>query len=203
MPSFAFVLHRARKLLGEKASVSRLRGKYLVDPRGDLAGTSASLAPLIKKLKTSYRWDGIIGASPKKDEFLQLVSHPGIFLYSGHGSAEEFLRRERLGKLNCCATALLIGCSSGRPKFMGRFEPSGIIQSGYLLGGSCAVVANLWDVTDADIDRFTLALLKEWMADEGKSLAEAVSGARSSCKLGYLVGAAPVCFGVPVVLSKE
>jgi separase len=31
----------------------------------------------------------------------------------------------------------------------------------YLAGGSAAVVANLWDVTDMDIDRFSVALLED------------------------------------------
>jgi Peptidase family C50 len=92
-----------------------------------------------------------------------------------------------------------MGCSSGRLKSTGCFEPAGIV-SGYLTAGSPAVVANLWDVTDRDIDRYCLALLRLFAeADEPASLAHAVAQARSECKLKHVIGYAPVCYGIPVM----
>ena len=82
-------------------------------------------------------------------------------------------------------------------------------------------VGNLWDVTDRDIDRFAMTLLEQWLSggagEGGKQEAEAasrasdtacgaerllcvsrsVSDSRSVCRLPYLIGAAPVCYGVP------
>ncbi len=104
------------------------------------------------------------------------------------------------------------------------------------------MVANLWDVTDKDIDRFSAAVLRSWTgpsahasapmlhssgagtqasfgsvaraadaagcegrddrADGAEGLKKCMSGSvasnRSECKLPHLIGAAPVCYGVPV-----
>jgi len=102
------------------------------------------------------------------------------------------------------------------------FEPTGMALS-YLGAGSPAVVGNLWDVTDRDIDRFCVALLEELfpkakastatdeiLGDEGLVLKgeravedskalilPAVARARGACKLRHLVGAAPVAYGLP------
>jgi separase len=63
------------------------------------------------------------------------------------------------------------------------------------------VVANLWDVTDVDIDRFTSVLLESICSANGSScVSRFVSEARKACKLQYLVGAAPVVYGFPVAL---
>ena len=58
-------------------------------------------------------------------------------------------------------------------------------------------VANLWDVTDGEIDRFCEALVDGCTA--GGSLPVAVAGARRACRLEFLTGAAAVCYGVPVM----
>jgi separase len=73
-------------------------------------------------------------------------------------------------------------------------------------------VANLWDVTDRDIDIFSQSVfdklqltvdgVSSWTAaKEGKtSLVAAVAQSRTSCKLKYLTGAAPVVYGIPFYL---
>ncbi len=103
-----------------------------------------------------------------------------------------------------------MGCSSGRLKHNGDFDASGMALK-YLTAGApgllskkdCAlltamtvVVANLWDVTDGDIDRFTCHLLDSL----GSSIPvpTLVSRARQACTLKFLVGAAPVVYGLPV-----
>ncbi|KAJ1621751.1 hypothetical protein T492DRAFT_1067382 [Pavlovales sp. CCMP2436] len=89
-----------------------------------------------------------------------------------------------------------MGCSSGAPAFAGEFElPT--MHGSYLLGGSPAVIATLWDVTDGDIDRFCAALLERCSTHDGVSLPCALAHARSACKMAHLVGAAPVCYGIP------
>ena len=62
---------------------------------------------------------------------------------------------------------------------------------------SPAIVAVLWDVTDRDIDRFTLALLDGWLGSH-RELSDVIGSARDECKLPHLVGAAPVVYGLPV-----
>lgn len=80
---------------------------------------------------------------------------------------------------------------------------------------SPTLVANLWDVTDREIDRVASAVLSKLRIDgdhlnaKGKnknddssvvSVVQAVAEARESCKLKYLTGAAPVVYGIPFYL---
>lgn len=159
-----------------------------------------------------------------------------------------------------------MGCSSGSLWLKGCYIPQGIPLS-YLLAGSPAIVANLWDVTDRDIDRFGKALLEAWLRErsdssssEGgcsqcESLADElaalnlksndnntkrtrkpstrnkpaqsnanvdgsgkiecihnkhrrkigsfIAAAREACTLPYLIGAAPVCYGVPTGITRK
>jgi separase len=85
-----------------------------------------------------------------------------------------------------------------------------------MVAGCPAVVANLWDVTDRDIDRFSRSLLNRFLGggggeggavpghggDEGAvDTSAAVATCRSSCRLRHLIGAAPVCYGIPTVVA--
>lgn len=67
---------------------------------------------------------------------------------------------------------------------------------------SPAIVANLWDVTDEDIDRYCECLLDNWLSGSNEPLLKHTSSARSVCKLKYLIGASPVVYGIPVCTSK-
>jgi separase len=51
-----------------------------------------------------------------------------------------------------------MGCSSGTLQCKGSYAPRGDPLS-YLSAGSPSVVANLWEVSDKDIDRFSKVLL--------------------------------------------
>lgn len=67
-------------------------------------------------------------------------------------------------------------------------------------------MANLWDVTDRDIDKFTQGVFDELdfsgtrTRDEETSVVRAVARSRDKCKLRYLTGAAPVVYGIPFYL---
>lgn len=69
------------------------------------------------------------------------------------------------------------------------------------------MVANLWDVTDKDIDRFLACLLSSWLSDdtttEPRKLLDVVPKARAACRLPHLIGAAPVVYGFPVFLKPS
>ena len=67
----------------------------------------------------------------------------------------------------------------------------------FLLLSSPALVGTLWDVTDADIDRYCHTLLKSWLSRPGASLPSAAAQSRGSCRLTTLNGAAVVLYGVP------
>lgn len=157
-------------------------------------------------------------------------------------------------KLDNCAACVLMGCSSGSLLLNGSYTPRGIVYS-YISAGSPVVIANLWEVTDKDIDRFGRAVLEAWFAERSNSLDSCVqcsmlaedlnalslnkktrnakkgrgkkqgdvvcdktsrnwcrhkvkvgyfvSKARNACKLPYLIGAAPVCYGVPTGIRKK
>ena len=73
---------------------------------------------------------------------------------------------------------------------------------------SPTLVANLWDVTDKDIDKFSQSVfdklslnsMKEKRSGNNTSIVAAVAQSRDSCKLKYLTGAAPVVYGIPFYL---
>ena len=79
---------------------------------------------------------------------------------------------------------------------------------------SPTLVANIWDVTDKDIDKFSQSVFDKlrmtandvggWRANvtkrDGTSLVAAVAQSRDTCKLKYLTGAAPVVYGIPFYL---
>lgn len=144
-----------------------------------------------------------------------------------------------------------MGCSSGSLSLNGCYIPQGTPLS-YLLAGSPVIVANLWDVTDKDIDRFGKTMLDAWLRerssvpvccdqcssveDEAKNrrgkgnkkrvsrkklpetsdislckngcdhrpkLGSFMGQAREACKLPFLIGAAPVCYGVPTGIRRK
>lgn len=149
-----------------------------------------------------------------------------VFSYFGHSGGEQYMRSNQIRQLGKCAVSLLLGCSSGSLKGPGEFDPTGSVMH-FLLAGCPTVVANLWDVTDKDLDRFSKAMFTEWGLDktlsgdgedrlmdmiqplsynEGarsprQSIVEAVKIAREECRLKYLVGAASVVYGIPSFLK--
>ena len=83
-----------------------------------------------------------------------------------------------------------------------------------LIGGhSPTLIANLWDVTDRDIDKLTQAVFDKMRftpeahrekhsgsETDGISIVKALAEAREVCKLKYITGAAPVVYGIPFYL---
>ncbi|CAH9129899.1 unnamed protein product [Cuscuta epithymum] len=66
--------------------------------------------------------------------------------------------------LETCSACLLMGCSSGSLKGNKSYIPQGAPLC-YLSAGSPIIVANLWEVTDKDIDRFGKTLLEGWLRE--------------------------------------
>jgi separase len=127
---------------------------------------------------------------------------------------------------------MLWGCSSGLLRDMGEFDrigtPYNYMLAGWLVilftllvcilnrfgGRSPTLIANLWDVTDRDIDKLTQAVFdkmrltpeahREKKSSEsetdGISIVRALAEAREVCKLKYITGAAPVVYGIPFYL---
>ena len=219
MPSISFVLeHALRNRFVPRESDGRLPGTYVVDPRGDLPSTRKTFEPIARRLRKRYGWSGVIAEKPSRDLWEQALKQSKVLLYCGHGAAEEIYSRERVAELakvrgfivfclhrshfKQCAVTFLMGCSSGKLLDQGAYEPAGVVWS-YLLAGCPSLLCSLWDVTDQDIDRFTVKLVHSAVFDQAKeTLGSLIKDARAECKLRYLVGAAPVCYGVPLTLAE-
>ena len=82
-----------------------------------------------------------------------------------------------------------------------------LMSSNVFILHSPSVVAVLWDVTDADIDRLSKALLQDWMEGEGKGegrfLPVSLSSAKTVCKLQGMNGYAAVVYGNPCMVTRR
>ncbi|EJC97616.1 uncharacterized protein FOMMEDRAFT_171563 [Fomitiporia mediterranea MF3/22] len=235
VPSVAFILDRlalARSQRGlpldssensddeedekiDRIQVNPSKGYYVLNPSGDLAGTEGRFRSWAKDLR-KVGWDGIIGQIPSEQQFLNALSRKDLVVYFGHGGAEQYARSHKIRHLQRCAATMLWGCSSGALHDMGEFDRIGT-PNNYMLAGCPSLVANLWDVTDRDIDKFAQSVfnklrldpsgVKAWKEGErggqnGKmmSVVAAVAQSRDMCKLKYLTGAAVVVYGIPYYL---
>lgn len=163
--------------------IDRNSGTYILNPSGDLLNTEKTLSLPLARLAASKgsTWSGIVQKSPSEDEFSTALVKSEMLLYFGHGSGAQYIRPRRIKKLKrCSAVVWLMGCSSGAVTEYGELEPFAVPLT-YLMAGEkdtyvydteeesgvadrkcMAVVATLWDVTDKDIDRFSLAMGEEW-----------------------------------------
>ncbi|KAJ3387525.1 hypothetical protein HDU92_001934, partial [Lobulomyces angularis] len=186
----------------EKFLVNINKVSYVLNPEGDLSNTQLVFEKLLKSRKN---WNGVISQAPSKVEFLNYLQTSDLFMYFGHGGGDQYLNGNYIRNLDNCSISLLMGCSSGKLTEFGEYEPSGTPLN-YLLAGCPAVVANLWDVTDKDIDKYSVNLIEKVgiLKEDSKEffkLNDAVSTSRNVCKLKYLNGAAPVVYGIPVWLK--
>ncbi|XP_071705360.1 separase-like [Rutidosis leptorrhynchoides] len=221
--------------------IDPLDAYYLLNPGGDLRTTEAKFSNWFK----DQNLEGTTGTSPCVDELSMALKNHDLFIYLGHGSGMQYIPGGEIQKLERCAATLLMGCSSGSLSLNGPYTPNGA-PFYYLFAGSPVIIANLWDVTDKDIDRFSKTMLDSWIkarsttdceqcaterkaniVDGGRNRKEAsksknlvntccISGckhrprigsfmglARRACTLPFLIGAAPVCYGVPTGIIRK
>jgi len=172
---------------------------YALNPQNNLPNTQRMFQ---KWFESENGWHGITGKAPTQQQFSSALTDHELFIYFGHGTGQEFLQGDDIQRLDCRAITLLMGCSSGKLTVGGECEPRGMALN-YLLAGCPAIVANLWDVTDKDIDRFSESLLKQWLQPNAQlSLPQVLSQSRQACKLKYLIGASPVLYGLPAYIKE-
>jgi len=165
----------------EGQHIDSTSGAYVLNPAGDLRATESTfLAPL----STLTTWSGTVTQIPTEETIRTALSTRSLYLYFGHGSGGQYIRARTVKKLDRCAVALLMGCSSATLTEEGEFESHGVPMH-YLQGGAQAVVGTLWDVTDKDIDRFSMDVLERWGLFEKEKLeAGAEDVGRSPVKKG-------------------
>lgn len=232
IPSMTFLQDRiemARRLGATRGSDGAFhlpqdcKAFYLLNPSQDLAKSQQRFEGY---LKSKTRWRGIVGRAPAANDFVDALETQPLVLYFGHSGAEQFARASRLRALPKCAVTMLWGCSSALLRDQGDFDRTGTPHN-YMLAGAPAMVGQLFDATDKELDSISESVLiklglKEEASEELKaalkttkgrsvtapttistpdtsiSLAQAVAESRDSCRLPYLSGAAPVVWGVPV-----
>ena len=155
-----------QKEQAEKASQQELdgiqvnpdHGAYVLNPGGDLVNTQAVFEKSLQRLSN---WESLIEREPSEADMKKCLQDNKLFLYFGHGSGRQYMRPRTIKKLEQCAVALLMGCSSGALTEAGDYEAYGT-PIDYMHAGCPALLATLWDVTDKDIDRFSNEVLQRW-----------------------------------------
>ncbi|GEM07555.1 cysteine-type endopeptidase, separase [Rhodotorula toruloides] len=213
LPSLSFLRDRL-DLAAERSPTSphdlivdHARTSYLINPGGDLKNTQQTFEPWLRGQADKHGWTGVVARTPLEEEVKQSLTTGELFLFFGHGGAEQYIRSQTIRQLPRCAVTMLWGCSSGMLKDQGDFDPVGTPYH-YMIGGCPSLVANLWDVTDKDIDKFAFSVFRKAGIAEPEtassssssplSLTAAVAQSRDVCNLRYLNGAAPVVYGIPV-----
>lgn len=228
MPSFASIMRvyddNHEKTDGEVRQAGRLslqrdigtgQAQYIINPGGDLTRTEKNFRKTFNTFAQSgIKWSGTFGASPDVDTYCNtMLPHSDMIVYCGHGSSEAFFSRKKVAESNINSAVVLMGCSSGKLRDEGRFDPHGMVHA-YLMGGAPMVIANLWDVTDKDIDRFCIDLLErmlgksgetngEWNEDTAVDVLASMNSARNVCEMKWMIGAAPICYGVPLHVTSR
>lgn len=132
---------------------------------------------------------------------------------SGHNGEEalaEEITTEKVAQKVTCPAALLWGCSSGRLLRRGYHDPYGPILT-YLQHGASFAAANLWDVTDRDLDNMSLECMQHYfnqsndqveeLEQNQNHIANCLTAARAICKMRFVVGAAAIIYGLPTEID--
>ncbi|XP_052016533.1 separin [Apodemus sylvaticus] len=203
LPSFHFLLSYT---ITKEAGASSVLNQG-VDPRNTfyVLNPHSNLSSTEERFRASFSseagWKGVIGEVPSLEQVQAALSERDLYIYAGHGAGARFLDGQSVLRLSCRAVALVFGCSSAALAVHGNLEGAGIVLK-YIMAGCPLFLGNLWDVTDRDIDRYTEALLQGWLgAGPGAPLLHYASQARQAPRLKYLIGAAPVAYGLPVSLQ--
>ncbi|CAB4251889.1 similar to Saccharomyces cerevisiae YGR098C ESP1 Separase, a caspase-like cysteine protease that promotes sister chromatid separation by mediating dissociation of the cohesin Scc1p from chromatin [Maudiozyma barnettii] len=177
----------------------------VLNPGGDLVRSEERFTELFSNIgRNCPESKLLIHEKPSESDLLAMINLSNMFIYIGHGGGEQYARNKEIKRQNKLCPSLLLGCSSAAMKYYGDLEPTGVIYS-YLLGGAPLVVGNLWDVTDKDIDKFTMSVFEKIglirnitnSSNDGTSVNDAVEESRDVCNLKYLNGTAPVVYGLP------
>ncbi|XP_061470711.1 separin isoform X2 [Rhineura floridana] len=201
LPSLRFLLsyslakkYREQTILNHGVNSSNTF--YVLNPHTNLPGTEKVFKDWFQ---SEPGWTGVVGQSPSTDQVPLALEERDLYIYAGHGAGARFV--DSILKVDCRAVALLFGCSSAALAVQGNLEGTGAVLK-FIMAGCPLVLGNLWDVTDRDIDRYMEALLKNWLkAGSGAPLLQYIIQSRQAPRLKYMIGAAPIAYGLPVSLQ--
>jgi separase len=158
--------------------VSRTSGAFILNPSSDLVSTQSTLQPALSQAAAvdGAEWRSIVNRAPSEEDFKSTLQNSAMTLYFGHGAGSQYIRPRTIKKLEKCSEVVwLMGCSSGAVTEYGELEPQAVplaylnagmrkpSSSSAEQGSKClSIVATLWDVTDKDIDRFSLTIGEKW-----------------------------------------
>jgi separase len=165
----------------DRYTISRKSGTFILNPSSDLASTQTALLPALSKVAAAEGadWSSFVNRAPSEENFKTTLETSAMTLYFGHGAGSQYIRPRTIKKLEKCSEVVwLMGCSSGAVTEYGELEPQAVPLA-YLSAGDkksplagedspensskcLSVVATLWDVTDKDIDRFSLTVGEDW-----------------------------------------
>ena len=135
MPSAACLYASLLGRHGHSPSYDPCSCFYVLNPAGDLSGTQATFSPAFK----AQPWQGVCGEPPSEDGLAQALASSSLFVFCGHGAGERYISATKLRSTDVGAVAVLMGCSSGRLKKEGIYEPRGMALS-YITSGCPMVV---------------------------------------------------------------
>ncbi|AFN83279.1 separase [Encephalitozoon romaleae SJ-2008] len=171
----------------EETSGANISGSsffYLLDPENNLPKTQDRMTKFLKSFGIT---NGVTGRSLSDLECRE-ADKCDILLYFGHGSGLKYLKISGEGKI-----MLLFGCSSAKLLCIENYKRNGAILKH--LRKNSTVVGCLWEVTDKDIDNFSIKII-EGLVNGCSNLGELVSRYRNEFRLRYLNGASVVIYGV-------
>ncbi|KAF7683070.1 Separin [Astathelohania contejeani] len=200
IPSFQYLTEI--KKWDSKISVKNVF--YLLDPEKNLENTRLFIGNFLKEKNIKK---GIVGRIPIKNEWEEALNHD-LFLYFGHGNGCKYVQDKSYIKQSCGGIKFFFGCSSAKLFCTENFKRDGVVLKYFEEYLSCKnerlplILGCLWDVTDKDIDRFTVGFLDDLMDNKKmQCVANLVMERRKEFKLKYLNGAAVVVYGLPTFIE--
>lgn len=165
---------------------------YLLDPDNNLKNTRSKVNAFMSRNKHINIY-GVTNKMPSTKE-VQKIFGSSLFLYFGHGTGEKYLPKNHYKAVKNKA-AFIFGCSSSRLFCRPNFKRNGIALK--YLETVNNFIGCLWDVTDKDLDIFSISFLEDLMG-ANKCAADIIGKNRQKMKLKYLNGAALVLWGLPI-----
>jgi separase len=119
--SLEYLSYLLDKFGAKELEIDASKAFYVLNPSGDLVHTQGTFQSILKEKKL----EGVSGTTPSPGYIENCLEKYDLFLYFGHGGAEQFVKRNKIKKLSRCSSTLLLGCSSGRLFSEGEFDLEG------------------------------------------------------------------------------